>query len=77
MILHILLLLVEMVIEQALMFNKKGEISMKDHTNRVVNFFKENESKFTTKRQASKYLNHYGKVWKEEHDISLTDKKRS
>ena len=77
MILHILLSLVEMVIVQALMFNKKGEISMKDQTNRVVNFFKQNESKFGTKRQASKYLNHYGKVWKEEHGIPLTDKKRS
>jgi uncharacterized membrane protein YbaN (DUF454 family) len=50
---------------------------MKDQTNRVVNFFKENVSKFETKRQASKYLNHYCKVWKEEHNIPLTDPKRS
>ncbi len=42
----------------------------------VVKFFKENEGKFGTKRQASKYLNHYGKVWKEEHGIPLTDPKR-
>ena len=44
--------------------------------NRVVNYFKENSTKFATKRQASKYLNHYGKVWKEEHNIPLNAPKR-
>jgi hypothetical protein len=43
----------------------------------ALKFFKENEAKFKTKRQASKYLNHYGKVWKEEHSIPLTDPKRA
>lgn len=43
---------------------------------RALKLFKENEAKFGTKRQASKYLNHYGKVWKEEHNISLDEPKR-
>ena len=38
--------------------------------------YKENPDKFPTKRSASKYLNHYGKIWKEEHNIPLTDPKR-
>ena len=45
-------------------------------TSFVKKFFEENQSKFGTRRQASKYLNHYGKVWKEEHGIPLTDPKR-
>jgi hypothetical protein len=44
--------------------------------NFVVKFFKENRDKFKTRRQASKYLNHYGSVWKAEHNIPLTDPKR-
>ena len=44
--------------------------------NFVVKFFKENLAKFKTRRQASKYLNHYGSVWKTEHNIPLTDPKR-
>lgn len=44
--------------------------------NYVARFFGENREKFKTRRQASKYLNHYGKVWKEEHNIPLTDPKR-
>lgn len=44
--------------------------------NFVKNYFSENQSKFQTKRQASKYLNHYGRVWKEEHGIAITDPKR-
>ena len=42
----------------------------------AVALYRENPKKFETKRQASKYLNHYGKVWKEEHNIPLTDPKR-
>lgn len=45
--------------------------------NRTVKFFKENQEKFKTRRQASKYLNHYGMVWKTEHNIPLTDPRRS
>ena len=44
--------------------------------NSVNKFYKENPNKFETKRQASKYLNHYGKVWKTEHDIELSAPKR-
>jgi len=55
---------------------------------KVVQFFTENKihkdtatgavvsGKFETKRQASKYLNHYGKVWKLEHNINLSAPKR-
>ena len=43
---------------------------------RAKKFYEENSTKFTTKRQASKYLNHYGKVWKEEHNIPLNAPKR-
>lgn len=43
---------------------------------KVAIFFKENPDKFKTKRQASKYLNHYGKVWKEEHNIPMQAPKR-
>lgn len=42
----------------------------------VKKFFEDNQEKFKTKRQASKYLNHMGKVWKEEHNIPLSDPKR-
>jgi hypothetical protein len=45
--------------------------------NRTIKFFKENPEKFKTRRQASKYLNHYGMVWKAEHNIPLTDPRRS
>jgi hypothetical protein len=38
----------------------------------VKEFFLNNKDKFKTKRQASKYLNHYGSVWKLEHSIPLT-----
>lgn len=44
--------------------------------NSVNKFYKENQDKFKTKRQASKYLNHYGEVWKEEHGIELSAPKR-
>lgn len=44
--------------------------------NNVTKFFKENQEKFKTKRQASKYLNHYGSVWKAEHNIELSAPKR-
>ncbi len=44
--------------------------------NRVLNFFNDNREKFETRRQASKYLNHYGRVWKQEHNIPITDPKR-
>ena len=43
---------------------------------RVLNFFKENQAKFTTKRQASKYLMGFGKVYKEEHNTPLESSKR-
>ena len=44
---------------------------------KVVKFYEENKTKIETKHQASKYLKHYGKVWKEEHNIPLTDPKRA
>lgn len=44
--------------------------------NSVAKFYAENKGKFETKRQASKYLNHYGRVWKLEHNIPLTGPKR-
>jgi len=48
----------------------------KEDFGRVSKFYDENLEKFETKRQASKYLNHYGKVWKEEHNTPLSDPKR-
>ena len=39
--------------------------------------YQENPVKFGTKRQASKYLNHYGHVWKKDKGIPLSDPKRS
>jgi len=42
----------------------------------ALNLFKQSGIKFKTKRQASKYLNHYGRVWKEEHNIDLSAPKR-
>ena len=44
--------------------------------NSVEKFYRSSEGKFETKRQASKYLNHYGKVWKKEHGIELSAPKR-
>lgn len=44
--------------------------------NCTLNLFNSNKDKFKTKRQTSKYLNHYGKVWKEEHNIDLSEPKR-
>lgn len=49
---------------------------MPTENNYVRKFFNENRDKFETKRQASKYLNHYGEVWKREQNIPLTDPKR-
>ena len=43
---------------------------------KVLNFFNENKAKFETKRQASKYLMGFGKVWKEEHNIPLESSKK-
>ena len=45
-------------------------------TRKVEEFFKSNPDKFTTRRQASKYLNGYGKVWKGEKNIDLFAGKR-
>ena len=53
-----------------------GGFMRKEDFGRVSKFYDENLEKFETKRQASKYLNHYGKVWKEEHNIPLSDPKR-
>ena len=44
--------------------------------NSSLNLFNSNKDKFKTKRQASKYLNHYGKIWKIEHNIDLLEPKR-
>lgn len=46
---------------------------MKD---RVKEFFKSSEGKFATKRQASKYLNQYGSVYKAEQNIPMSFAKR-
>lgn len=43
---------------------------------RVKKFFDESNGKFATRRQASKYLSGFGKIYKEEHDIPLTWSKR-
>lgn len=43
---------------------------------RALNLFKENKDKFKTKRQASKYLNGYGIVYKAERGIELSAPKR-
>lgn len=43
---------------------------------RAAKFFEENKSKFKTKRQASKYLNGYGIVYKTEKGIELSAPKR-
>ena len=47
-----------------------------ENEGRVTKFYNENKDRFLTKRQASKYLNHYGRVWKCEHKIPLSDPKR-
>ena len=44
---------------------------MKNVKGAVKSFFDENKEKFGTKRQASKYLNEYGKVYKAERGIDL------
>jgi hypothetical protein len=44
--------------------------------NRVVEFYSSNKDKFKTKRQASKYLNKYGSVYKAEQGIPLEAPKR-
>lgn len=43
---------------------------------RAVKLFRENPEKFKTRRQASKYLNGFGTVWKTEKGIELTEPKR-
>jgi uncharacterized membrane protein YbaN (DUF454 family) len=48
----------------------------KEMFNRSATLFREQSERFGTRRQASKYLNHYGRVWKEEHAIPMTDPKR-
>jgi len=44
--------------------------------NRAKKLHEENKEKFPTKRSASKYLNHYGRIWKLEHGIELSAPKR-
>lgn len=44
--------------------------------NAVSKFYNENKEKFGTKRQASKYLNQYGKTYKTEVGIDLAAAKR-
>ena len=44
--------------------------------NCALKLLTDNPNKFKTKRAASKYLNHYGRVWKEEHNIDLSAPKR-
>lgn len=51
-------------------------LTEKEKTGRVRKLFEEQKEKFGTKRQASKYLNRYGRVWKQEHNISLSAPKR-
>lgn len=45
--------------------------------NVVGNFFKESGDKFKTKRQASKYLNQYGTVYKTDKNVPLEYSKRT
>lgn len=45
--------------------------------NRVITFYNENKDKFTTRRQASKYLNEYGSVYKTEKNIPLSYSQRT
>lgn len=44
--------------------------------NSVSKFYSSSDGKFKTKRQASKYLNHYGSIWKKDHGIELSAPKR-
>ena len=48
----------------------------KELENRVVILFNSDRKKFETKRQASKYLNKYGRVYKAEKNIDITAPKR-
>lgn len=48
----------------------------KKDNKKIVNFFKENPTKFQTKRQASKYLNGYGSVYKTDRNIDMSYSKR-
>jgi hypothetical protein len=45
--------------------------------NRVLEFFKSSDGKFATKRQASKYLNQYGSVYKTEQNIPMSFSQRT
>jgi hypothetical protein len=55
---------------------KERRFNMAGEFNSVEKFYKSSDGKFETKRQASKYLNHYGSVWKKEHNIVLSAPKR-
>lgn len=45
--------------------------------NTVVTFFKSSDKNFSTKRQASKYLNQYGSVYKTEQGVPMSFSKRT
>ena len=55
---------------------EKVDKKEKDVNIKVLKFFNENKEKFRTKRQASKYLMGFGKVYKTEHEILLGSSKR-
>ena len=42
----------------------------------VIKFYTDNKDKFKSKRQASKYLNGFGLVWKTEHGTDLQEARR-
>jgi hypothetical protein len=45
--------------------------------NKVNDFYNSNKEKFKTKRQASKYLNGFGSIYKEEQKVPLSYSKRT
>lgn len=48
-----------------------------ENENKVKKFFEENTTRFKTRRQASKFLMHFGSVYKAEHGIPMEWGKRT
>lgn len=44
---------------------------MSTDSGKVTKFFQESQDRFTKKRQASKYLNGFGSVYKTQHNIPM------
>jgi len=54
----------------------KGGLMDKSKEFMARRLFESNRDKFPTKRSASKYLNHFGRIWKAEKGIPLDAPKR-